>query len=263
MTVRDELGRVMAQLKRTIRGAGLTQRAISRELGQHPHYLGQLFAGKARLKEEVVYRVLRLCGVSLRDFYAELTSPAFSTLAERPTVEGPISAEEARKFIRDALGERRPRKRAVPAAELGRGTARQASSREASRHSQRVMQLLRAKVQRSGLRQRDISRNLGEHPDYLSQVLRGNVALKTEHVLGVLQALETTPAVFYSELYSNPPALPSKPAAEVVRGVTWGEILALIDQELEAAELRRGAVLTRPERPGRSERPLLAQADRV
>lgn len=244
MTVRDELSRVLAQLKRTIRGSGLTQREICRELGQHPHYLSQLFAGKARLKEEVVYQVLRLCGVSLGDFYAELTSPVATTRGGLAGAVGPVSVEEARRFIQQALAERRPsaRRPAELPATRPAGESK-ATRRAASRHSQRVMQLLRAKVQRSGLRQRDISRNLGEHPDYLSQVLRGNVALKTEHVLGVLQALETTPAVFYAELYSVVPApqpAKTKAAAEVVQGVTWGEILALIDQELEAAELRRG-----------------------
>lgn len=274
MNLSGELRRMVALLQKTLHRAGLTQRQVSVRLGQHPNYLSQVFAGKARLKEDLVFRVLRYCGVAVEDFYAELAAGGNPGVREatpggapvgavlggpRREAAGPVTAVEARRFIREALASRQAAatEPAVPRAE------RRREQLEGTRHSARVKALLRTKIRRAGLRQRDISRGLGEHPDYLSQVLRGNVVLKTEHVLAVLSQLEIAPAAFYGELYAGVPEATAvaDPARELVRGVTWGEILALIDSELEASARRRGG--TSPswpvERPAKKSPPIKAR----
>lgn len=264
MDLSDELRRLVVLLQKTLRRASLTQRRVSVRLGQHPNYLSQVFAGKARLKEDVVFRVLRLSGVAVEDFYAELaaggrrpvavrveTGPGTVSRAGGQTgaAPGPVSPAEARRFIREALASRQGAARqggsSGPQAKPPAQSERRRERLEATRHSARVKTLLRAKIRRAGLRQRDISRRLGEHPDYLSQVLRGNVVLKAEHVLAVLGQLEIAPAAFYGELYAGVPQVTAvaDPGRELVRGVSWGEILALIDAELEASARRRSAEL--------------------
>ncbi len=287
MSPSDELRRLVALLQKTLRRAGLTQRQVSVRLGQHPSYLSQVFAGKARLKEDLVFRVLKLCGVEVEDFYAELAAGGrpsgagervhgpgqepSAAAAQRPAAgrseagmragrasqlgspaPGPVTAAEARRFIREALAARQPARPERQPKRPVKG-ARRREQIEATRHSARVKELLRLKIRRAGLLQRDISRRLGEHPDYLSQVLRGNVVLKAEHVLAVLGELEITPAAFYGELYAGVPQVTAvaDPARELVRGVTWGEILALIDSELEASARRRAAAAA----PRAAERP--------
>ncbi len=260
MDLSDELRRLVVLLQKTLRRASLTQRRVSVRLGQHPNYLSQVFAGKARLKEDVVFRVLRLCGVAVEDFYAELAAGGRRPVAVRVEAgpggavagtasraggqAGPVSPAEARRFIREALSVRQEAGSAREARPPAQSDRRR-EQLEASRHSARVKTLLRAKIRRAGLRQRDISRRLGEHPDYLSQVLRGNVVLKAEHVLAVLCELEIAPAAFYGELYAGVPQVTAvaDPGRELVRGVSWGEILALIDAELEASARRRSVQL--------------------
>lgn len=253
MNVENELRHVVASLKNTLHRAGLTQREVSRRLGLHENYLSQVLAGKARLKEGLVFCVLREAGVAPEEFYSQLRSGRATPSVPLPP--GPISEDEARSFIREALAER-----SRPTAARGR-RRRPAQDEEqvasaAQTHSQRVASLLRQKMRAAGLRQREVSARLGEHPDYLSQVLRGNVTLKAKHVLGVLAVLGTTPGEFYAELYR----LPSAPRVSGVDpyeqvssgGVTWGQILALIDEELEATS--RSESDEAPDSPRRGKR---------
>lgn len=239
MTPNDELRQVVASLQAALRRADLTQREVSSRLGQHPNYLSQVFAGKTRLREDVVVSILSLLGCEIHEFYAELGREK-APPAEVEGLRGPVSAEEARRFIREALDARGEARRTTPrpAGAAVPGAVR-ATGHE--RHCERVLELLRIRIRQAGLRQREISRALGEHPDYLSQVLRGNVALKTELVLAVIRLLGSTPAAFYAELAGArlEPRTSAAASHEVARGVTWGEILALIDEEIESSLERK------------------------
>jgi hypothetical protein len=60
---------------------------------------------------------------------------------------------------------------------------------------------------------RSIERQLGWSTGYLSQILRdGPPALKVEHVLAILEALEVPPPEFFARLYDLAPVAPAPPA---------------------------------------------------
>lgn len=79
----------------------------------------------------------------------------------------------------------------------------QGAAREAM---QSVLDRLRWRIQCSPLTQRALERNLGFSKGYLSQVLRGHVDLKLNHLLSLLEALEVDPGSFFSEFGEEPPA---------------------------------------------------------
>jgi len=67
----------------------------------------------------------------------------------------------------------------------------------------RLREELHRRVRDSGLTQRVIERRNEFAGGYLSQVLKGNIALTVRHVLGILLAIEIPPARFFSEVFQN------------------------------------------------------------
>lgn len=78
---------------------------------------------------------------------------------------------------------------------------------------QTVLDRLRWRIQCSSLTQRTLERQLGFSKGYLSQVLRGHVDLKINHLLSLLEALEVEVASFFSEVSEEPAAPPARPEA--------------------------------------------------
>ena len=69
---------------------------------------------------------------------------------------------------------------------------------------QKVLDRLRWRIQCSPLTQRTLERQLSFSKGYLSQVLRGHVDLKINHLLALLEALEVGPRDFFVELGEEP-----------------------------------------------------------
>jgi len=77
----------------------------------------------------------------------------------------------------------------------------QGAVREAT---QAVLARLRWRIQCSSLTQRGLERRLGFSKGYLSQVLRGHVDLKMNHLLALLEVLGVDPGDFFSEVSEDP-----------------------------------------------------------
>ncbi len=87
----------------------------------------------------------------------------------------------------------------------------QGAAREAA---QAVLDRLRWRIQCSTLTQRALERNLGFSKGYLSQVLRGHVDLKFNHLLSLLEALEIDAGDFFAEVAEDrEPAPKRRPSA--------------------------------------------------
>jgi transcriptional regulator with XRE-family HTH domain len=86
----------------------------------------------------------------------------------------------------------------------------QGAAREAT---QEVLDRLRWRIQCSPLTQRALERQLGFSKGYLSQVLRGHVDLKLDHLFSLLEALEVAPGEFFAAVAEDP-ANPPRNAEE-------------------------------------------------
>lgn len=80
--------------------------------------------------------------------------------------------------------------------------------------AERVLERLRRLVRSSARTQRSIELDNGFQRGYLSQVLKGHIALTVRHLLGILRALEVAPSTFFAELeegidlgFGRPPVL--------------------------------------------------------
>lgn len=106
----------------------------------------------------------------------------------------------------------------------------------------RVREALRQRVRVAHKTQREIERENGFAPRYLSQVLSGAITLSMRHVMGILRSLDTTPEAFFASL-ADGGFDPKQPA--------WSEIrqrMARYDELFE--RLVEQGVLT-PEGPPR------------
>lgn len=94
----------------------------------------------------------------------------------------------------------------------------QEPAREAT---QDVLDRLRWRIQLSPLTQRALERRLGFSKGYLSQVLRGHVDLKLNHLFSLLEALEVGPREFFAKVPDdpvNPPRNAEEEMAFAARG---------------------------------------------
>jgi transcriptional regulator with XRE-family HTH domain len=109
---------------------------------------------------------------------------------------------------------------------------------DAEAEARRLADRLWTRISEAGLSQREVSRRLGVHRDYVNQVLRGNLELKVDHVLSILSILEVPPEEFFAEHYGVSRRLGRyfDPEDRLPGGVTWRELLAFFDAA--AAELR-------------------------
>jgi len=62
---------------------------------------------------------------------------------------------------------------------------------------QRVLSLLKRAIRSSGSSQKEVDRQIGVQPGYLSQVMIGRLDLKLKHLLRALGAIDVDPAGFF------------------------------------------------------------------
>jgi transcriptional regulator with XRE-family HTH domain len=120
----------------------------------------------------------------------------------------------------------------------------------------RLAEALWLKISEARLSQREVSRRLGAHRDYVNQVLRGNLELKVDHVLSILGVLRLPPEDFFAEHFglSRRYGRRFDPEEVMPGGVTWRELLAFFDaaaNELRAAFRQGSKREGRPPRSGR------------
>lgn len=134
----------------------------------------------------------------------------------------------------------------------------QGAAKEAMRS---VLERLRWRIQCSPLTQRALERNLGFSKGYLSQVLRGHVDLKFNHLLSLLEALGVDAGDFFAEIAEEPgaavraeaPAAPPEPTRTgieqglgLARLYTFGlESLGDLERRLERCEQALGVARSR------------------
>jgi hypothetical protein len=63
---------------------------------------------------------------------------------------------------------------------------------------QRVLALLKRAIRSSGSSQKEVDRQIGVQPGYLSQVMIGRLDLKLKHLLRALDAIEVDPSGFFT-----------------------------------------------------------------
>lgn len=160
-----EIQGLIARLKLAARKARVPLKELSVRCGFNPHYLTQLLGGSARLTMWVVLKISTEVGIAPVVLFADLYG--FTDLLPASVLRGeapvrPLDVDFEVERLRDRLW---------------------------------------VKIAESEVSQREVARRMGEHPDYVNQVLRGNLELKVEHVLGILAALKIQPAAFFEELY--------------------------------------------------------------
>ncbi len=191
-----EIQGLIARLKLAARKARVPLKELSVRCGFNPHYLTQLLGGSARLTLRVVLKIcaeVELAPVALfADLYG-FTDLLPLSVARREAPPRPLDVDFEVERLRDRLW---------------------------------------VKIAESEVSQREVARRMGEHPDYVNQVLRGNLELKVEHVLGILAALKVQPAAFFEELYGVGGRLArlADLDEELFPGVTRRELMRLFQQ---------------------------------
>lgn len=103
----------------------------------------------------------------------------------------------------------------------------------------RLHRLLRGVIRDRGLTLRSVSRSLGWHQDYLSQLLRGVPRLRVDQLFEVLGVLGVRAGDFFAELalgYETPEG----GSVRAAPGSALDGVLALIDARIEAALAETG-----------------------
>ena len=108
---------------------------------------------------------------------------------------------------------------------------------------QRLMHLLRVAMRMLDVSNRDIEKKLGLSYGYLSRLFAGNIELKVEHILQILEVLGLTPSEFFQLAYPRRNTPPSE-AAERLHSILEGlgppppeersTVRAMSTEELEA-----------------------------
>lgn len=74
---------------------------------------------------------------------------------------------------------------------------------------QRILSLLKRAIRSSGSSQKEVDRQIGVQPGYLSQVMIGRLDLKLKHLLRVLDAIHVDPAGFFQLAFAEEGGGPS------------------------------------------------------
>jgi transcriptional regulator with XRE-family HTH domain len=227
MHTEGDLRRLIARLRLTLRRTGGVQREVSARLGYHPNYLGQVLRGRARLSVRLVLSVLAEAGVAPERFFAELYGFT-DLLPPAPAAPEPGAAQRLRAEVEAEV--------------------------------RRLADALWLKISEAGLSQREVSRRLDVHRDYVNQVLRGNLELKVDHVLSILEVLAVPPEEFFAEHYgvNRRFARQHDPQERLPGDVSWGELLSFFDAavtELRTALRKQGRGGGKPRRTGDHRQP--------
>ncbi len=68
----------------------------------------------------------------------------------------------------------------------------------------RIRELLRTVVRVAGVSNREMERQLGQSPGYLSRLFAGTIEIKLRHVLEILRLVKVEPAEFFHLVYPRP-----------------------------------------------------------
>ncbi|HEX4955246.1 MAG TPA: helix-turn-helix transcriptional regulator [Thermoanaerobaculia bacterium] len=69
--------------------------------------------------------------------------------------------------------------------------------------AERLARQLGAKIREAGFTQGEVSRRLRWGPDYVNQLLRGNLDLRLDHVYAVLDTIGVSPGHFFGSLHGD------------------------------------------------------------
>lgn len=111
------------------------------------------------------------------------------------------------------------------------------------RHSgtERLLELIRERVRRSGRSHRQLERELDLGHGTLGNILRGRTELRLRHLEVLGRALGFAPADLLAEVYGPPVRVPSAP---VLLAMTQDDLRAVVAQALREELVRNG--LARP-----------------
>lgn len=90
---------------------------------------------------------------------------------------------------------------------------------------QKLLSLLKRAIRSSGRSQKEVDRQIGVQPGYLSQVMIGRLDLKLKHLLRALEAIEVEPSGFFKL------AFPQRSG-----DAKGADLLSLISSDLALAE---------------------------
>jgi transcriptional regulator with XRE-family HTH domain len=91
--VAEQVMAVARLLKRTIAGAGLTQRDVERRLGWGEGYVSQILRGRVGFKFQHCFAILAALGIEPREFFAQLAAPPDGGGEGQAPAEGEAKAE--------------------------------------------------------------------------------------------------------------------------------------------------------------------------
>ncbi|HYN20727.1 MAG TPA: helix-turn-helix transcriptional regulator [Thermoanaerobaculia bacterium] len=80
---------------------------------------------------------------------------------------------------------------------------------------QRLLHVLRVAMRILDVSNRDIEKKLGFSYGYLSRLFAGNIELKVDHILQIVEVLGLTPAEFFQLAYPRRPSPPSEAAVRM------------------------------------------------
>ncbi len=161
-----DLRALIARLRVAARKSKRTMQSVSLAVGYNRHYLSQLLGGSARLSFTTLFQVTNELGVPPVLLFGDVYDFA------------------------DLLP--------APGSAADRALARPV---DVPFQVQRLTDRLYVKVAEVGVSQREICRRLGEHEDFVNQVLTGRIELRVEHVLRILRAIRIDPASFFAEFF--------------------------------------------------------------
>ena len=181
-----ELLHLGSALRQLIRANETPAKVVARRLGVHPGQLSRSLRGRRPLHVEFVFRILEVLKVAPWAFFG---------------VTYRLAAERARlhELRGDSLSGEPPVSSRELLAELAR---RSGSNPPAAAFALKAGRVLRRAIERHGLTQRQVAREIGMAADGLGEVLRGKARLNFEHVFPVLDALGWTPARFFLDLFA-------------------------------------------------------------
>jgi transcriptional regulator with XRE-family HTH domain len=81
-----------------------------------------------------------------------------------------------------------------------------------------LLQVLRTAMRILGVRHRELARRLGVQPSYLSRLFNGQIELKVDHLLNLVQGVGLQPDEFFRLAYPLPTNPPTE-AASALRGL--------------------------------------------
>lgn len=203
MPLEPAVKRLAALLKHAARKKKRSLQSLSVAVGYSRFYLSEVLRGSARISFEVVLQLANELEIHPARLWGEVYD--FADLLPNPGESG---------------------ERTVP------------TPVDVVFEVNRLRDRLYLKVAESDLSQRELSRRLGEHPDFVHQVVTGRVELRVQTVLRILEALPLEAGAFFAELHGVFGRLAGLAALEeeLFRGISRRELYTFF--QAKTTELR-------------------------